>query len=186
MSSSQIQFEARTQFPPLGPASEEASWYAVHTTARHEKRVAAHLEEKRVCAFLPLILQMNKWSDRTSKVEVPMFSCYTFVRIAQTAEERLKVLRTPGVIGFVGNERQGTPIPDEQIESLRTTVHHKIACSPHPFLNAGQRVRIRGGSLQGVEGILGRQGADQSLVLSVELLHRSMSIRVEGYEIELV
>ena len=158
----------------------------MHTTARHEKRVAAYLEEKRVCAFLPLLLQLNKWSDRTSKVEVPMFSCYAFVRIGQTAEERLKVLRTPGVIGFVGNERQGTPIPDEQIESLRTAVHNKIPCSPHPFVNVGNRVRIRGGSLDGVEGILVRQGPDQGLVLSVELLHRSMSIRVEGYAVELV
>jgi transcription antitermination factor NusG len=186
MSSMQIQLGARAQYASIGPAPEEASWYAVHTTARHEKRVAAHLEEKRVCTFLPLLLEMHRWSDRTSKVEVPMFQCYTFVRIGQTAEERLKVLRTPGVIGFVGNERQGTPIPDEQIESLRTTVHHNVPCSPHPYINAGERVRIRGGSLDGVEGILVRQGADQSLILSVELLHRSMSIRVEGYQVELV
>ncbi len=184
MSSSQIQFEAGAQFPPLGPAAEAPCWYAVHTTARHEKRVAAHLEEKRVCTFLPLLLQMHKWSDRTSKVEVPMFTCYTFVRIAQTAEERLKVLRTPGVIGFVGSERQGTPIPELQMESLRTAVHQRIPCVPHPFVKVGRRVRIRGGALDGVEGILVRQGADQSLVLSVELLHRSMSMRVEGYDIE--
>jgi transcription antitermination factor NusG len=181
-----IQFEACTQFPALAPAAEQAAWYAVHTTARHEKRVAAHLEEKRVCTFLPLLVQLHKWSDRTSKVEVPMFSCYAFVRVGQTAEERLKVLRTPGVIGFVGSERQGTPIPDEQIESLRTAVQNKVACLPHPFVNAGKRVRVRGGSLDGVEGILLRQGADQSLILSVELLHRSMAIRVEGYEVELV
>jgi transcription antitermination factor NusG len=115
-----------------------------------------------------------------------MFSCYAFVRIAQTTEERLKVLRTPGVLGFVGSERQGTPIPDEQIESLRTAISEKIPCFPHPFACAGRRVRIRGGSLDGVEGILVRQGEDQSLVLSVELLNRSISIRIEGYDTELV
>ena len=87
--------------------------------ARHEKRVAAQFEEKRVCTFLPLLRQIHQWSDRRSMVEVPMFSCYAFVRIAQTTEERLKVLRTPGVLGFVGSERQGTPIPEEQIESLQ-------------------------------------------------------------------
>ena len=121
-----------------------------------------------------------------SKVEVPMFSCYAFVRIAQTTEERLKVLRTPGVLGFVGSERQGTPIPDEQIESLQTTISENIPCFPHPFISAGKRVRIRGGSLDGIEGILVRQGGDQSLVVSVELLQRSVSLRVEGYDIELV
>ena len=186
MSSSQIHLESITQLPRSGFASEESSWYAVHTMARHEKRVAAHFGEKRVCTFLPLCRQIRRWSDRRSTVEVPMFSCYAFVRIAQTTEERLKVLRTPGVLGFVGSGRQGTPIPDGQIESLRTAINEKISCFPHPFVSAGRRVRIRGGSLDGVEGILVRQGGDQSLVVSVELLHRSVAIRVEGYDIELV
>jgi transcription antitermination factor NusG len=115
-----------------------------------------------------------------------MFSCYAFVRIVHTVEERLKVLQTPGVLGFVGSERQGTPIPEEQIESLRTAINGNIQCFPHDFLSVGRRVRIRGGSLDGVEGILVRQGGDQSLVLSVELLQRSVAIRVEGYDIELV
>src|ERR1700674_1419690 len=153
--------------------------------ARHETRVAAQFEEKRVSTFLPLLRQIHRWSDRRVKGEVPMFSCYAFVRIVQTVEERLKVLGTPGVLGFVGSERQGTPIPDEQIETLRTAISEKIPCFPHPFISAGRRVRIRGGSLDGVEGILVRQGADQSLVVSVELLQRSVAIRVEGYEIEL-
>jgi transcription antitermination factor NusG len=154
--------------------------------ARHEKRVAAQLKEKRVCTFLPLLQQIRSWSDRRSRVEVPMFSCYAFVRIAQTTEERLNVLRTPGVLGFLGSERQGTPIPYEQIESIRTAIAENIPCFPHDFVNAGRRVRIRGGSLDGIEGVLVRQGGDRSLVLSVELLQRSVGIRVEGYDIELV
>jgi transcription antitermination factor NusG len=158
----------------------------VHTKARHEKQVAAQFEEKRVCTFLPLLRQIHRWSDRRSVVEIPMFSCYAFVRMVQTVEERLRVLRTPGVLGFVGSERQGTQIPDQQIESLRKTISEKVPCLPHPFISVGKRVRIRGGSLDGVEGILMLQGRDQSLVISVELLQRSVSIRVEGYDIELV
>jgi transcription antitermination factor NusG len=154
--------------------------------ARHEKRVAAQFEEKRVRTFLPLLGQIHRWSDRRVKVEVPMFGCYVFVRIVHTVEERLKVLRTAGVLGFVGCERQGTPIPDEQIESLRIAINGKIPYFPQAFISAGRRVRIRGGSLDGVEGILVRQGGDQSLVLSVELLRRSVAIRVEGYDIQLV
>jgi transcription antitermination factor NusG len=186
MGSIQIHIETTSQFLPLALSPEGPNWYAVHTKARHEKRIAAQFEEKHVCAFLPLLRQIHRWSDRQSKVEVPMFSCYAFVRMVQTVEERLKILRTPGVLGFVGCERQGTPIPQEQIESLRTAISENIPCFPHPFINAGRRVRIRGGSLDGVEGILERKGADQSLVVSVELLHRSVSIRVEGYDIELV
>jgi transcription antitermination factor NusG len=169
--------------PALAPG--QPNWYAVQTVARHEKRVVAQFEEKRVSSFLPLFHQIHRWSDRRSVVEVPVFSCYTFVRMVQTVDERLKVLRTPGVPGFVGSERQGTPIPDEQIESLRTAISEKIPCVPYPFISAGRRVRIRGGSLDGIEGILVRQGRDQSLVISVELLHRSVSIRLEGFDIEL-
>jgi transcription antitermination factor NusG len=80
---------------------------------RHEKWIAGQLQGKRVFAFLPMLHQIHRWSDRRSKVEVPMFSCYAFVRMVQIVEERLKVLRTPGVLGFVGSERRGTPIPDE-------------------------------------------------------------------------
>ena len=186
MPSSQIHFNSIAQIPPLNSVPEELSWYAVHTKPRHEKRVAAQFEEKRVFTFLPLLRQIHRWSDRRIRVEVPMFSCYAFVRIVHTVEERLKILRTPGVLGFVGSERYGTAIPDEQIESLRIAISENIPCFPHPFVSAGRRVRIRGGSLDGVEGILVRQGGDQSLVVSVELLHRSISIRVEGYDIELV
>ena len=186
MSISQINLESTSLFPPLGLAPEESNWYAIHTRPRNEKWITGQLQEKRIFTFLPLLQQIHRWSDRRTKVEVPMFSCYAFVRIAQTTEERLKVLRTPGVLGFVGNERQGTPVPDEQVEHLRTAIKEKIPCAVHPFISIGQRVRIRGGSLNGMEGILVGQGGDQSVVLSVELLRRSVSIRVDGYNIELV
>jgi transcription antitermination factor NusG len=185
MSSSRIHLESTYIVPALYFEPEETHWYAIHTMARHEKWIAQQLQEKRVFTFLPLLQQIHRWSDRQRNVGVPLFSCYAFVRIAQTTEERLKVLRTPGVLGFVGNERQGTPIPDEQIESLRTTISQKIPCVPYPFISNGKRVRILGGSLDGVGGILVRQGADQRLVVSVELLRRSVAIRVEGYGLEL-
>ena len=69
-----------------------------------------------------------------------MFGNYAFVRIAQTAVERLNVLRTPGIIGFVGSEGHGTPIPHEQIESLQRAIREKLPCTEHPFISVGQRV----------------------------------------------
>jgi transcription antitermination factor NusG len=130
--------------------------------------------------------QLRQWSDRQVRVEIPLFSCYAFVRTVQTGKERLSVLRTPGVLGFVGNERAGTPIHDEEIESLQTADREKLPCAFHPYFAIGKRVRIRGGSLDGMEGILsGRPGA-RSLIVSVELLQRSVSIRVEGYDVDLV
>jgi transcription antitermination factor NusG len=182
----QTDIESNAVFPGPGIAGEESHWFAIHTLARHEKRVAQQLQENGVLTFLPLMQQVRQWSDRRTKVEVPLFSCYAFVRTVQRAEERLRVLRIPGVLGFVGSERIGTPIPNEEIENLQTAIRKRAPFAFHPYLTVGKRVRIRGGSLEGVEGILVRQGADQSLIVSVELLHRSISIRVEGYDIELV
>src|ERR1700694_4216498 len=122
MSSSQIHLESTSLHPPLSLVPEESNWYAIHARPRHEKWIAQQLQEKRVFTFLPLLQQIHRWSDRRSKVEVPLFSCYAFVRITQTAEERMNVLRTPGVIGFVGSERKGTPIPDQQIENLQKAI----------------------------------------------------------------
>jgi transcription antitermination factor NusG len=172
--------------PPIGYSPEALQWYAVHTMARHEKRVASQFLEKEILTFLPLFQEVHQWSDRLSKVDMPLFSCYAFVRIVPTAENRLKVLRTSGVIGFVGAKGQGTSIRDEEIESLKTAMREKIPCISHPFINIGKRVRILGGCLDGIEGILERHGTDQSLIVSVELLQRSVSIRVNGYNIELI
>jgi transcription antitermination factor NusG len=170
----------------IGHTEAEPNWFAVHTVARHEKRVAEQFQEKQIFTFLPLLQQIHRWSDRKSKVEVPLFSCYTFVRIRPTAEDRVKVLRTPGVHGFVGTKGLGTPIRDEEIESLRTVMRETVPWAPHPYIKIGQRVRILGGSLDGVEGILERKGPDQSLIVSVELLQRSVSMRVNGYDIEVI
>ena len=176
---------SETANPALRFSGEESHWYAIHTMARHEKRVAQQLQENRVFTFLPLMQEMRQWCDRRASVEVPLFSCYAFVRMVQKAEERLKVLRTPGVLGFVGSQRVGTPIPDEEIESLRTAIREKLPFAVHPYVSVGKRVRIRGGSLDGVEGILMGQAGDRSLIVSVELLQRSVSVRVEGYGVEL-
>ncbi|MBZ5644074.1 MAG: hypothetical protein LAO19_15035 [Acidobacteriia bacterium] len=146
--------------------------------------MAGLLQEKRIFTFLPLLQQMRRWSDRWSKVEIPAFSCYAFVRIVATAEARAKVLRTAGVLGFVGGQGLGASIPDAEIENLRTVFHEGIPCLVHPFLNVGMHVRIRGGALDGVEGILVRQNQDMSLVVSVALLGRSLSIRAEGYNLD--
>jgi transcription antitermination factor NusG len=166
-------------------AAEESNWYAVHTVARHEKRVVQKLQEAGVVTFLPLMQQIRQWSDRRMAVEIPLFSCYAFVRTSQTAQERLKVLRTPGVLGFVGSERVGTPIPMQEIENLQTAIREKIPYAVHPFVEAGKRVRIRGGVLDGIEGVLMDQPGNKRLVVSVELLRKSVCIQVEGYYLEL-
>jgi transcription antitermination factor NusG len=134
--------------------------------------------------FLPLVASERQWSDRRKIVQLPLFASYLFVKTPATTDTRISVLRTNGVIKFVGTGNTGTPIPDGEIESVRTLVTRGVAYQNHTFLNTGQRVRIRGGSLDGVEGVLIDKNDDLSLVVSIELIQRSLAVRVAGYRIE--
>ncbi len=178
----QIGIDAGRFGAPCG--TEPASWYAVHTYPRHEKRVAAELTEKGIESYLPLVAEEHYWSDRKKTVEMPLFSCYAFVRMVPTPQQRVAVLRIPGVIGFVGRQHQGAPIPEQEIESVRRLLENEIKFKLYPFLKIGQRVRVRGGALDGVEGILVGRNGEQRLIVSVATVERSLAISVEGYHIE--
>ena len=172
---------------PVSKAIESSSaenWYAVQTYARHEKLVAQRLEERGVTAFLPLITEVHRWSDRKKVVELPLFSCYVFARIAPTNIDRLRVLQADGVLSLVGKRGEGTPIPDYEIESVRTLIQEQLPWSSHPFLKIGQRVRVRSGALDGMEGVLLSRNGDRTLVISIDAIQRSLAVRVAGYEVE--
>ena len=167
------------------PGLDDLRWYAVRTRSRHEKMATQQLQTRGIETFLPVVTQTHRWSDRKKVVEVPLFSGYTFVRVAYASnEQRIQVLQTHGVAGFVGIQRTGDPIPDNQIEDIRTLLSNKVDIKAHSFLKIGQRVRVRGGALDGVEGILVSANGDRSLVISLKSIERSLSIRVEGYDVE--
>ena len=164
---------------------EPANWYAVQTRARNEKVISERLQEQGLTTFLPLVTEIRRWSDRKKKVELPLFSCYVFVKLVpNNNDERMRVYRTNGVFRIVSMRGEAIPIPEEQIDALRTVVTQRVPWSPHPFLKIGQRVRIRGGSLEGVEGVLLSQNEGRTLIISVDAIQRSLAVRVEGYEVE--
>ena len=174
----------RLAVPPaqLGVAAEEA-WFAIQTRPRHEKKVASDLEGKGVTVFLPLFTAVHQWSDRKRRVQVPLFTNYVFVRLAEQKNARAAVLRTNGVLSFVGIRGSGICIPDEQIEAIQVILREKVPFAPCPFVDVGQRVRIRGGSLDGISGILVKINDDRSLVISVDSIQRSLAIRIAGYNV---
>jgi transcription antitermination factor NusG len=167
-----------------GVLQDQAQWYAIRTRSRHEKMVSDQLEKQGIENFLPLIKHSRQWSDRVKEVELPLFSGYTFVRVVLSSPNRVRVLQTHGVAGFVGINGCGTAIPENQIEDIRTLLASDVPFEEQPFLRVGQRVRIRGGSLDGVEGILSAQNDDRSLVISLEPIQRSLSVRIQGYTVE--
>ncbi len=163
---------------------EEAQWYALLTRARHEKKVDAYLRGTGISTFLPLLTERHRWSDRRKTVQVPLFSCYTFVRLSYLSNARHMVLRTPGVIRFVGINGSGLPVPDKQIEDIRRILASNVSFEVSRFLKIGQRVRISGGCLDGTEGVLASRNGDHSLVISVHPINRSIVIRMGDYKVE--
>jgi transcription antitermination factor NusG len=167
--------------------SSAEPWYVVQTRYRFETRIAAQLQSKGIETFLPLLNETHRWSDRQKSVSLPLFSGYVFVRLTSSAPIRTSVLRTQGVIGFVNANSHGDAslIPSRQIDDLRRLLAQKVPCALRAFLKVGQRVRIRGGCLDGLEGILA-QSSQKTLVISVECIQRSVAVTIEGYELELV
>jgi transcription antitermination factor NusG len=170
----------------VNPASDAARWYAIHTRARHEKGVVSRLRNEGVTTFLPLVSEVHRWSDRRKVVQLPLFSCYAFVRIPPVPEFQVKVLRADGVLRFVGGRGEGVPIPDSQIESLQALLASSAPYTLCPFLKIGQRVRVRGGSLDGIEGVLTARNGERTLVISVEPIQRSIAVRIDDYLVEAI
>jgi transcriptional antiterminator NusG len=161
-----------------------ANWYAIQTRSRHERVVAHQLQNRGIGYYLPVVTEEHRWSDRRKKVEMPLFSGYVFVQVVPHNQQRVNVLRIDGVVRFVGPSAEGTPIPDDQIESIRMLVDRKTPFLSHPFLKAGQRIRVRGGALDGVEGIFQCTNGENTLVVSIDAIQRSLSVSIKGYNVE--
>ena len=170
---------------PNTVTSEDApKWYAIHTRARHERMVITRLESEAITTFLPVTSEIRQWSDRRKLVEVPLFSCYAFVRIARLSEVQAKIAHTDGVLGFVGSCGGPIPIPDVEIANIQALLSGMAPYTFYPFLKIGQRIRVRGGSLDGVEGFLLSRNGNNTLVISVEPIQRSLAINLNGYTVE--
>ena len=156
-----------------GPA-----WFAVQARTTHEKRVASLLSYREVKCFLPLYTVRRRWSDRIKEVELPLFPGYVFCNFDTQA--RAQILRTPSVTGIVGIGGKPIPIDDSEISALERIHQSGFGLSPHPFLQVGQRVRIDGGSLEGLEGIIVDTKTRNRLVLSVSLLQRSVAVEIDS------
>jgi transcription antitermination factor NusG len=171
-------------FTPVQVGTPESEWYALHTRARHEKQVVHRLAERGVETYLPIMTEVHRWKDRKKAVQLPLFSCYVFAKFVPNRSERLRVLRVDGVLGLVGSGGEGSAIPSEQIDAVRVLIDGSLPWTSHPFLKIGQRVRIRSGALNGMEGILVSRSGSNTLVISIDAIQRSLAVRVEGYQVE--
>ena len=173
---------------PIDPASgivpatnEEVRWDALWTRSRHEQVVREQLEQKHVETFLPTVTRWSRWKDRKKKIDWPLFPGYCFARF--NARERLPILKCTGVVSIISFEGEPAPIPEHEIDSIRTLIDSELAYDPCPMIREGMMVEVAHGPLKGVIGRLIRKGAHARLVLSVDLIGQAVSVEVDAADV---
>ena len=163
-----------------GPS--ERKWYAVFTLPQNEKSVVRQLALREVEAFLPTYETVKVWKNRQRvRTVLPLFPTYLFAHIDPS--QRNRVLQSPGVIQIVGNSREHVPVPDAAIELLRSGAQGRNM-EPYRELVAGRKVRIKSGSMEGVEGVLVRKGNGLRFVLAIEMINQHAAIEVGAEDLE--
>jgi transcription antitermination factor NusG len=159
-------------------------WYALYTRHQHEKAVHQELMGKGYESFLPLYTSARQWKDRVKRLSLPLIPCYVFIREPLTYW--LPVLSTPGVHSVVAFAGRPASIPCAEIEAVRRVVESQMKAEAHPYLRCGDRVRVIAGALRGLEGILIRKKNWYKLLLSIELLQRSVAVEIDVTMVERV
>lgn len=152
-------------------------WYALRTRSRHEKVVRDQLDKQGIEPLLPIVKRLSQWKDRKKEIEVPLFSGYCFVRFGQS--EKLPVQKVSGVVEIVGSGSRPEPIPDDEIQALKTLMSSVLPYDPHPYLHEGMAVEVVRGPLQGVRGVLLRKDKRHRLLVGIKLIQQAAAVEID-------
>jgi len=162
-------------------ASLEPRWYAAYTSANHERHVAERFAARGIEHFLPQYESVRKWKDRKVRLQLPLFPGYVFVHIALL--NRLSVQQVPGVAHLVSFNSAPAEIAEQDLARIRQFLSQGFRAEPHPFLQAGRKVRVMSGPLAGMDGIILRRKNRSRLVISFDLIQRAMAVEVDGVDL---
>jgi transcription antitermination factor NusG len=157
-------------------------WYAVYTCANHERSVSDQLVSRGVEHFLPQYESVRMWKDRKMHLRLPLFPGYVFVYLA--LQNRVRVLQVPGVVRLVGFDGHPAAVPEEEVARVRQFLDEGFQAEPHKYLQRGRRVRVKAGPLAGIEGIFVRARNKCRIVISMDLIMRSIAVEVDRADVE--
>jgi transcription antitermination factor NusG len=157
--------------------SSALGWFALQIRSRWEAPTADLLRGKGFETLLPTYTTRRKWSDRIKVVESPLFPGYVFCRF--DVHNRLPILITPGVISVVGRGKSPVAVDDAEIQYIQAAIGSGIHMEPWPYVEIGERVRIKHDVLDGMEGILTSFRGSDRVIISVTLLRRSVALEID-------
>lgn len=157
-------------------------WYVAYTLPRHEKAVASRLTSQGVEPYLPLYSTMRNWNHRRVEVDLPLFPGYVFVRMLRS--DRIRILSRPGIIRLLSANGDLAIFPDEEMESIRSSLATWKA-RPYPFLTSGKQIRIRQGPFAGLEGTILRRKGKMRLLININIIQSAMLLELDAADTEL-
>jgi transcription antitermination factor NusG len=158
-------------------STEKAHWYAVYTNARHENAVADHLMSKEIEVFLPTITVVRSWKDRKTKLQTPAFPSYVFTKICLS--ERGRVISVPGVVRILSFNGVPARLDEAEIENIRLCHRRGALMEARPLFGVGERVRVRSGPLEGLEGFVSRCKDERRLIVPLSHINQSLAVQVD-------
>ena len=162
-------------------ADDNPHWYAIRTRSRHEKLVRDRLASQAIEPLLPTVIRLSQWKDRRKEVEIPLFSGYCFARFAW--RDRLSVQKIAGVVDIVRGGDVPAPIPDQEIDAIRSLMSSTLLYDSYPYMHEGMEVEVVRGPLKGVRGILARKGKRHRLIISVHLIQQAAAVEIDAADV---
>jgi transcription antitermination factor NusG len=162
--------------------TNNSHWYALRTKSRHEKVVRDQLDRQGIEQLLPTVRRLSQWKDRKKEIDVPLFSGYCFVRFGKGTKP--SVQKVAGVVEIVGSGGRPEPIPDGEIENLKTLMSSVLPYDPHPYLHEGMVVEVVRGPLRGVRGVLLRKEKRHRLVVGIRLIQQAAAVEIDVRDVE--
>ena len=165
----------------------QLQWYAVHARSRHEDVVFHGLERKTIETFLPRVEVMSRRKDRRKRILVPLLPGYLFVHTDMNPNQYWDIIKTYGVVRVIGIEGKPVPVKDEEVVSLRILDGTDRTVRNQAYIKQGDKVMIMEGALKGLTGYyMKHKGQSDKVVVSIELLQRSLTVEIENWRVEKV
>jgi transcription antitermination factor NusG len=158
-------------------STAEAHWYAVYTNARHENAVADHLKSKDIEVFVPTMAVVRSWKDRKMKLQIPAFPGYVFTKICLGG--RVQVISVPGVIRILSFNGVPARLDEAEIENIRLCQQRGALMESRPLFEVGERVRVKSGVLEGLEGFVSRCKDERRLIVPLSHINQSLAVQVD-------
>jgi len=161
-----------------GAAVASLPWYVIRVRSNFEWKASQVLKEKGYEPFVPSYKVRSLWSDRVKVIDRPLFPGYVLCRF--DGRTSLPLLQTPGVVQVVNCAGAPLPIDDREVSAVQAMMDSAVPLFPRAFMNVGQRIRINGGPLAGLEGILESFRNGHRIVVSVSLMRRSVAAEIDA------